>query len=398
MKKILIAGDLFSGLRPWLIDEAEPRGMPGVYNLYQWLGKSKDYHFKSIIVNEYVEKDVTFPNGSVIHLRKLSFKNHTLFRIFSIFFLFKELLKLDHEYKSDFLYGMANYVSVTHIVGVLKKKYTVGRVFGTNVPGLWKRGRKLHAVRRHFMDFLNAKFSSNLLISTNDGTKYDYLVRMVSRKHRFLHLYNGIENNFRSKLLSISCSPPISVQKNIKIASIGRLADWKRHDLSIMILDQLVHKYGINAELNIVGEGALLGILVEQAKKLNLENRIFFKGVLARNEYLSLLAETDICIFAYDNSNVGNAFWESMLAARFIVAKNSGDTGSIIDGNNGLIIDDKHFADEASLQIADLFNNDRSTELALNARKFTEEFLQPWEERLEIEFKEIENGLLNHKA
>ena len=95
MKKILIAGDLFSGLRPWLIDDADPRGMPGVYNLYQWLGKSEDYHFKSIIVNEYVEKDVIFANGSVIHLRKLPFKNHTFFRIVSVFFLFKELFKLD---------------------------------------------------------------------------------------------------------------------------------------------------------------------------------------------------------------------------------------------------------------------------------------------------------------
>ena len=398
MKKILIAGDLFSGLRPWLIDDADPRGMPGVYNLYQWLGKSEDYHFKSIIVNEYVEKDVIFANGSVIHLRKLPFKNHTFFRIVSVFFLFKELFKLDREYKSDFLYGMANYVAVTHILGVIKRKYAVGRVFGTLVPGLWKRGHKFYAVRRHFMDFLNAKFSSGLLISTNDGTEYDYLVRMVSRRHKFLHLYNGIEKDFRSELLSVSCSPPISSQKIIKIASIGRLAYWKRHDLSIMILDQLVHKYGINAQLNIVGGGALLGTLVEQAKKLNLEDRIFFKGVLARKEYLSLLAETDTCIFAYDNSNVGNAFWESMLAARCIVAKNSGDTGSIIDGNNGLIIDDKHFVDEASSQINDLLNNDRSTELALNARKFTKEFLLPWEKRLEIEFNEIENCLSNQNA
>lgn len=398
MKKILIAGDLFSGLRPWLIDDKEPRGMPGVYNLYQWLGKSKDYHFKSIIVNEYVEKEVIFPNGSVIHLRKLPFKNHTFFRIVSVFFLFKELLKLDREYKSDFLYGMANYVAVMHILGVIKRKYAVGRVFGTLVPGLWQRGHKLYAVRRHFMDFLNAKFSSGLLISTNDGTEYDYLVRMVSRKHKFLHLYNGIEKDFRSELLSIPCAPSISSQKKIKIASIGRLAYWKRHDLSIMILDQLVHKYGINAELNVVGGGALLGTLVEQSKKLNLDDRVFFKGVLARKQYLSLLTETDMCIFAYDNSNVGNAFWESMLAARCIVAKNSGDTGSIIDENNGLIIDDKNFVDEASSRINDLLINDRSTELAFNARKFTESFLLPWEERLAIEFHEIENCLSNQDA
>jgi glycosyltransferase involved in cell wall biosynthesis len=398
MKKILIAGDLFSGLRPWLIDDKDPRGMPGVYNLYQWLGKSEDYHFKSIIVNEYVEKDINFPNGSVIHMRKLPFKNHTIFRIVSVFFLFIELYKLDRKYQSDFLYGMANYVAVVHILGVLKRKYAVGRVFGTLVPGLWKRGHKLYAVRRHFMDFFNAKFSSGLLISTNDGTEYDYLVRMVSRKHKFLHLYNGIEKNFRSELLSIPCASPISTKKKIKIASIGRLAYWKRHDLSIMILDQLVHKYGIDAELNISGGGALLGSLVEQAKRLNLEDRVSFKGVLARKEYLSLLEETDICIYAYDNSNVGNAFWESMLAARCIVAKNSGDTGSIIDGNNGLIIDDKHFVEEASLQINELLNSNRSTDLALNARKFTEQFLLTWEKRLEIEFKEIENCLSKKDA
>jgi len=398
MKKILIAGDLFSGLRPWLVDDKEPRGMPGVYNLYKWLGKSKDYHFKSVIVNEYVEKDITFPNGSVIHLRKLHIKNHTIFRIVSIFFLFKELFKLDREYESDFLYGMANYVAVMHILGVVKRKYAVGRVFGSLVPELWKRGHKFYALRRHFMDFFNAKFSSDLLISTNDGTEYDYLVRMVSRKHKFLHLYNGIENNFRSQLLSIPCSSPISTKKKIKIASIGRLAHWKRHDLTIMILDQLVHKYDINAELNILGGGELLDTLVEQVKKLDLEDRVSFRGVLARKEYLSLLEEIDICIYAYDNSNLGNAFWESMLAARCIVAKNSGDTGSVVDGNNGLIIDDKHFVEEASLHISDLLKNDRSTELALNARMFAEEFLLPWEKRLEIEFKEIQNCLLNKGA
>ncbi len=66
------------------------------------------------------------------------------------------------------------------------------------------------------------------------------------------------------------------------IGTIGRLTEQKNHSRLLDILNTIVNKKGIPAQLLIVGEGHLLPALMKKTAELSLENNVVFTGSIAK--------------------------------------------------------------------------------------------------------------------
>ena len=395
--KFLILADQFSGLTPWLLYSKKPVGMPAVYNLFQHLGESEKHNFQAYIITRAESRKITFPNGSVLNLKKLSIKNHIFFRLASYFLMIRlAIFELNRE-KFDVVYGMANYSLCGSLVGWLYGVPVVNRVFGTLATAHMKSGRYFLVYTRHILEYITARFSKGILISTNDGTQYDEFVRLVKRKNPFYHLYNGIDSNLSSALLGMDNAATYFPKSAIRIYSIGRLTAWKRHDQAIEILRKLRIDSRIDYRLTILGSGPESIKLQKKIDDLNLSDFAEIVEPVPKEQYISLLKLADICLFCYDHSNLGNALWESALSGRLIAAKNSGDTGNILkDNENSITVtDDEWFVDNMASRIllSTSLENQIAVSMIERARNDVRQLIPSWEIRIGRELSIIEESI-----
>ncbi len=387
--KFFIIGDPFTGLEKWLYEDEEPRGMPAVYNFYRYLGKSTKHSFNSIIVNKVQNKEIVFENGSKLVLKKLSIKNHHIFKIVALFYAFWLALTLCRKEKYDVIYGMAYYSMVSSFVGKILSITSVSRMFGSLIPKHLEEGNYKIIYTRYLLDLLSAKWAGDILISTNDGTKYNILANYVGRKKHFYHLYNGIDEQFEADLSHLKQVTQLNSSTQLNIAYIARLSWWKRQDLAVKVMELLVKKHHLNVKLHLIGNGPDKDQLIDLAKKLNIEQHLVFHGSLNRTELISTLNKMQICMFMYDHSNLGNALWESMFSGRLIVTRNSGDTGKVFqDDVNSILVPENDCVEEVANKIFTITNKD-ITKLTTNSRETVGKLIFNWDKRINNELEII---------
>lgn len=383
--KFLIVGDAFTGLHNWLFKGGEPKGMPGVYNFYQYLGKSKEHSFVSFILNKTKDHKIYFDNGSVIYLIKIPFSNHMLFRVFSIPIAIFHITKCLKRENFDVLYGMANYSIATGLVSRVTSIPNVSRQFGSLIPDLIKKEMFFKIYTRFVFDYLACLLSKDLLISTNDGTEYHLLAKKCKKESIFHYFYNGIDLKYKDHLESL---PESISTSSINISYIGRLSFWKRQDLALSVVSILVHKYGWdNIKLRFLGDGPDHDQMIEQVKAENITHNVEFLGSRDRDGVLEVLGDTDIALFLYDNSCLGNALWEAMFAGRCIVARDSGDTKSVLDGSALIVTSDP---EDVAFKIDALLRQENGiSNYGSLARNTANKLIHSWDERFEKELSLI---------
>ncbi len=394
---LFVLGDIFSGLLPWFISGSPPKGMPAVYNFFQYFGHSTGHRFEAIVVNPYVSRVISFENGSKIHLYKIPVKNRILFRLLCLPISYIYALKHIRKGNFDVIYGMANYSLVASLLGKQYAKTTVCRVFGSLASDFVKKKKYSKVFSRHLLEYLTARFGRDILISTNDGTQYDALVEFAGRKGVFYHLYNGIDQTFHQKLGSL---PPVVYTQGdmLKILSIGRLSHWKRHDLALESIRILVQKYKLNAHLEILGDGPDKSKLEARVKELGLEEFVTITPAQQQSGYLEALQRSHVCLFCYDNSNLGNSLWEAVYAGRLIAVRNTGDTGNIFSHKkNSLVGTEEDFPEDIAEKINAWIQLDLSStqELIEGARSDISRLILPWPQRFETEIRIISDYKLS---
>lgn len=391
--KFLVLGDIFSGLMPWLIDDHPVKGMPAVYNFFQYFGCSSEHSFEAIIVNPHKQKVIEFENGSTIHLYRVPVKNRKLFRILSYFAMYRHARRHWDAGHFDIIYGMANYSLVASILGHRTDTLTVCRVFGSLAPKLIEEQRYTKVFTRYILEYLTARFGKDILISTNDGTQYEVLVDFAKRTKPFYHLYNGIEREFRDSLAALGPIARFSREAPLNIVSVGRLSYWKRHDLAIDTVEILRKQYKLDVHLRILGDGPDHTKLTRYIALKGLQDRITLCGSLEREAFLHEMSRAHISMFCYDNSTLGNSLWESVFAQRVVAARNSGDTGAVlIHGVNALTASEAGFAPEMAEKIKDLVSGDHQTaiDLTTRARQTVDQLVKPWNQRFQTELDIID--------
>lgn len=170
--------------------------------------------------------------------------------------------------------------------------------------------------------------------------------RMAARvpKERLHLIRNGIVSPFNH--------PPIRTRdKPVQIGMVGHLRDYKGFDVFLKVARSLV-ELGEEVTFHIVGEGPERVVLQRLCDQLNLNELVFFHGLL--RDVSSILAKLDIFLFTSRREGLSMAVIEAMGAGLPIIATDVGGIADQIDsGINGEILpkDDVAALAEATLAL-----------------------------------------------
>jgi glycosyltransferase involved in cell wall biosynthesis len=161
----------------------------------------------------------------------------------------------------------------------------------------------------------------------------------------------------------------------IVLAYVAEFVDCKDHRTAVAAVEALARR-GINAHLLLIGVGDNMPRIRTQATMSGVSDRIHFLGV--RSDVRQLLGIADIYIHPGRDEGFGLAIIEAMLAARPIIAANSGGVPEIIEnGKTGLLFNPGDAADLTRQIISLAQDFQRARELGNTARKMCLERFAP---------------------
>lgn len=121
-----------------------------------------------------------------------------------------------------------------------------------------------------------------------------------------------------------------------RFITVSKLLPGKNHDLVLQGLAQLRH---FDWDYVIIGDGPLMGPLMELAKALGLEQRVSFRGWLPRSEALDEMVQCQVFLMPSAPETFGLAYLEAMAKACLVVcAEGWGVDGIIRDGVDGFTV------------------------------------------------------------
>lgn len=380
-----------------------PEGMPSVY--LPWLQfKKKGYDVHILILDDFDKPDIIDFEGCLIHLlpRLKILQNRSLG-----FFLDKFRWLADSITMYTNTSALANKVGfpdvvylyrceMTPIAWALAKRHNaifVQRAFGTWAYSLWHSSPTLKERINYILELLRWIWPSDLLIITNDGTNGAKVAgKLRIPKHRYRVWFNGVDKSW-----ALSTPKAEALRANLGLNDesfvlmcLSRLDHWKRQDRVINAMPRILEKVP-QAKLIIVGDGPCRRKLEELVRDLNLEKNVLFTGMIEHLMVRDMVGIADIFLQTNDLSCLGNTLLEAMICGRTIVTWDVGTTRDvIINGQTGCLMPNAEPETIAETVIALANDPIKRKALARGARKFAEEKLQSWDERLDMEIDLIE--------
>ena len=379
-------------------------GTPTLYNLIKgFIDAGHEVHLVCLFDKE---EDI-FLKDLYVHRFKLPLNNFksnikVLNGIYSkiLYFLFIliatcKALKITRKMKPDIIYGFAGSgAAAAYLVAKIRNIPNITRLFGTFLYPFIQNHFQLLL---RFDEVLAFKIPCEYLIITNDGTKGDEVAKQLGVSVEKLKFwFNGVD---KLNPLSNEEIKKIKKKMNIKksdfiLLTVSRLVQWKRVDRTIKALKEIIPKYN-NIKLVIVGYGREIGKLKKLVEDLNLEDKIKFAGSIPYKDINKFYSIADIFISMYNISNVGNPLLEAMSFGLPIITLGVGGTEEIIiDKENGILIpfseNENEIIESLSREVINLISNEPlRKKLGMNAKEFVNENFLTWEERINMEIKEI---------
>lgn len=284
----------------------------------------------------------------------------------------------------------------TFVGWTLAKRYHalfIKRHFGTWAYRDWYCSKSLKAKVDCLFQFLRWLWPSDMFIVSNDGTSGDKIAELLRiRKSKFRMWLNGVNKEWLpNKVNSLALKSRLGLSKgHFVLMCLSRLDGWKRQDRVINAMP-LILKEVPNARLVIVGDGPKRQELEEMVRELSLESHVQFMGMIEHNKVCDMLGIADVFLQTNDSSCLGNTLLEAMVCGRAIVTWDVGTTRDVIaDDENGCLMPDAEPRTIARTVIALAKDSKRRKRLAKGTRRFAEEHLQSWDERLNMEIDLIE--------
>ncbi len=272
----------------------------------------------------------------------------------------------------------------------ISKKYNIplvtrfqGTIMANIPPTLYYKLRKYPHIQA-----LSTK--SDLIIMTNDGTQGDQVLDNYNNDSKRLFIRNGV-NILDEEVKNINkqeVRKKLNIPEDVTILlTVSRLEGWKKVDRSILAFNELHNKE--KYRLIIVGDGAEKENLEKLTQKLNLDNYIIFMGAIKNEEVKQYMQLADIFLSFYNLSNVGNPLLEALCLGKPIITYNVGDTNKIINGKNGIILDDVTPKNIAK-NIEKINKTENLQKFSKNAYNYSKQNLYSWKHRMELELKEVD--------
>ncbi len=268
----------------------------------------------------------------------------------------------------------------------LAKKYKLPLV--TRFQGTIMANKKYNLINkiRFYPHFQALATSSNLVIMTNDGTQGNLVLKNCNNFSPMLFIRNGVnvlDNDINMKK-DDKLIKKLNVQNKTILLTVSRLEKWKKVERAIYTLYELNNE---KFHLVIVGDGAMLDSLKLLVKKLDLTNQVTFTGAIQNGEVYKYMLIADIFLSFYDLSNVGNPLLEALCLGKAIITYNVGDTNQVINGANGILLDNVD-----PKYIASIINNLSDEDIkkyGKYAKEYADVNLYSWRKRMMIEEKKV---------
>ncbi len=171
--------------------------------------------------------------------------------------------------------------------------------------------------------------------------------------------------------ISENLPEPFEGKRNKEIVAVGRMQPQKNHKLLIEAFSIFGRKYP-EYHLTIYGKGELQQDLEEQAKELQIADRVHFPGFTA--DVLHKIQNSAMYVLSSDYEGISNSLLEAMGSGLPVISTDCPIGGSamlIEDGVNGLLVPLKD-ADKLAAAMERLTDEEYSKSLAQQAVKVKE--------------------------
>lgn len=352
------------------------------------------------------DKSLDFENVDHKYLEmNIQFKLNTIkyigYLVNTVFFYFfyqkvKSIIKKENI-SADIVYCIGQWSGFVAKKIFKNKAFIVNRYFGI----AWdpKTFFSFRQRLKFFFKLISYKKFGNVAVMTNDGTKgRQFLETIGFPKDKILFIKNGINKEFSIDEKFIENFKKVNniLPDTNLFLTVSRLAKWKRVNVSIELMEKLIVDYP-NSKLLIVGYGSELNALKELVIKKNLQDNIIFVGSVSRDEIHSFYSMANIFLSFYDYSNAGNPLFEAMLHGKCIITLNNGDTGSFIDKNSCVLLEDLDEDEMLKKALEVLENKKLRDDLGKAALNKLNKTFQNWNERTSTEFNFIEQHYKEYK-
>lgn len=396
-KKIVI---FYTWLKLWSMKSNS--GAPSFYKTIEAYVK-KGYDVKLVTINE--EYGI-LPPDNVYVMRNYRFDRYINIKIIGKLFI-RLKIKAYNKYAKKVTKKIIRSVGKDNIVfyayevhGVKAAKWAskkFGRKLITRFQGTvltYEKDTLIHRIKRYpFYQALTTV--ADLVIMTNDGTQgLQTLERLGNKSKNIKFWMNGVDLFDNNVYLDKDFKAKIGLEGEKILLTVSRLEHWKRVDRAIRVFAE-VKKNIANSKLIIIGEGKERKSLEELVETYGLQDEVNFLGAIPHNEVFNYMNVSDIFMSLYDMSNVGNPLLEAASLGVCIVTLNVGDTASVIqDGYNGKIVNLNEI-DTLPMIVTNLLKNpDERIRLGNNAQSYVDCHLYSWEQRMNMELKEVEKLFL----
>jgi glycosyltransferase involved in cell wall biosynthesis len=381
-----------------------PEGMPSVY--LPWLQfKKRGYDVHILMLGDFDKPDIIDFQGCLIHLvprlkilrhRRLGFVLDKFRWLADSIIMYTNVSALSNKVGLPDVLYLCRYEMVPTVWALAKryKSFFVQRRFGTWLYFLWHSSPTFKQRINCILELLRWVWPSDLLIVTNDGTNGAKVARKLRiPEERYRVWFNGVDKTWsRNACKAEALRANLGLNgDDFVLMCLSRLDGWKRQDRVINAMPRILEKVP-QAKLIIAGDGPKRQELEEMVRELSLESYVQFTGMIEHNKVRDMLGIADVFLQTNDLSCLGNTLLEAMICEHTIVTWDVGTTRDvIIDGQTGCLMPNAEPETIAETVIA-LANDPIKREiLARGARKFAEEQLQSWDDRLDMEIDLIEN-------
>ena len=177
------------------------------------------------------------------------------------------------------------------------------------------------------------------------------------------------------------------IKNKIKFINIGSFVK-KKNQMFIVDIAKELNDYNIDFEIILLGDGPLIEDVKAYAEKLNLHQRIIFKGNVEKVE--DFLKESDIYIHSANYEPLGLVILEAMAAGLpTITLEGKGNRDLIEEGKNGYMIYDQDPEKFAQKIIYLIENKDKYTEISNYCKEYAKKYdIKEYVNKLLVLYKE----------
>jgi len=183
----------------------------------------------------------------------------------------------------------------------------------------------------------------------------------------------------------------------------GRFDEWKRQDLAIEIMHQLVllnHDEFILVFCGHNYSNSYFSKLKRLVIKYNLDSYVYFIDPIAPAALHRLMNQSYAVLSLYKHSNLGNVLIEASLAGSFIITILDGSTDFLIENCiTGVALPYNGDFEAEIAKVVIQYSNEEKKRVAIkhNLQRRADNLFLTWEERSNNEIKLIENSVKKGK-